>query len=247
MTLAARNLEITYPGRAPVLHDVTMAVAAGRVLALVGANASGKSTLLRGLAGLLLPSAGSVQLDGGPVADMAPAQRAARIGWMPQRPSIAGRFTVREVVQIGRFARPKDPDAVDAAIDAVGLGPEADRVAEELSVGQLQRVALARVLAQVPKDGVLLLDEPFAPLDPAQVARAGALIRERARAGGIVVMAVHELRHASVLGDDILGLREGRVEMHGSISDTLDADAIERLFGVGSVEGPEGPLPAIDS
>lgn len=245
MTLSADTLVMGYPGRRSVLHGVSMDARPGRVLALVGANASGKSTLLRGLAGLLAPESGTVQLGGESIRGMAPARRAALVGWMPQRPSIAGRFTVREVVTIGRFARPRDPDAVDAAIDAVGLGPEVDRVAEELSVGQLQRVALARVLAQVPEDGVLLLDEPFAPLDPAQVARAGALVRARAQAGGIVVMAVHELRHASVLGDDILGLREGRVEMHGPVERELNAGSIERLFGVGTVEGPEGPLPAI--
>ena len=247
MTLSASNLVMGYPGRRSVLQDVSVDAEPGRVLALVGANASGKSTLLRGLAGLLLPESGSVTLGDELIRSMAPARRAALIGWMPQRPSIAGRFTVREVVTIGRFARPRDPEAVDAAIEAVGLEAEAGRVAEELSVGQLQRVALARVLAQVPDDGVLLLDEPFAPLDPAQVARAGALVRQRARAGGIVVMAVHELRHASVLGDDILGLREGRVEMHGPVSSELNARSIERLFGVGCVEGPEGPLPAIDA
>ncbi|MCH2162766.1 MAG: ABC transporter ATP-binding protein [Phycisphaerales bacterium] len=241
----AHKLEIGYPGRPRVLQGVSMQAMAGRVLALVGANASGKSTLLRGLAGLLPATSGSVHLDGVAVSSLPPAQRAARIGWMPQRPSIAGRFSVREVVAIGRFARPRNLEAVEEAIEAVGLQSEADRVAEELSVGQLQRVALARVLAQVPQDGILLLDEPFAPLDPAQVARAGSLVRARAKAGGIVVMAVHELRHASVLGDDVLGLRDGQVEVHGQVADTLNAKAIQRLFGVDSVDGPEGPLPAI--
>ena len=112
MTLSADTLVMGYPGRRSVLHGVSMDARPGRVLALVGANASGKSTLLRGLAGLLAPESGTVQLGGESIRGMAPARRAALVGWMPQRPSIAGRFTVREVVTIGRFARPRDPDAV---------------------------------------------------------------------------------------------------------------------------------------
>lgn len=246
MTLATHGLTLGYPRGRSVLKSVSLEVKPGRVLALVGANASGKSTLLRGLAGLIPAEHGEATLDGESIVRMSPARRAARIGWMPQRPSIAGRFTVREVVSIGRFARPVDPGAIDAAIEAVGLSDRAGSVAEELSVGQLQRVAMARVLAQVPAEGVLLLDEPFAPLDPAQVARAARLVRSRARDGAIVVVAVHDLRLASILGDDVLGLRDGEVVIQGRASESLDAAAIMELFGVASVDGPEGVLPAID-
>ena len=245
MTLVARNLSIEYGRGKPVLKDVTVDACAGRVVVLIGPNAAGKSTLLKAMAGLLPPAHGEVLFNGESVGSMASARRAAKIAWMSQRPSLTGRFTVREVVTIGRFARPRDSNAIDGAIEAAGLAEHADRIAEELSVGQQQRVAFARALAQVPQDGVLLLDEPFGPLDPAQAERAAREVRSRARAGGIVVVAVHELRLARALGDDVLGLRDGGVVVSGEVSTALDSEAIERLYNVPCVEGPEGPLPAL--
>lgn len=245
MTLQVRDLDVSYGRDAAVLDGVSIEAHPGRVVVLVGPNAAGKSTLLKAMAGLLRPRGGSITLDGESVGAMAPARRAARIAWMAQRPSLTGRFTVREVVAIGRFARPQDPEAIQRAINSAGLAEHAERTAEELSVGQQQRVSFARALAQVPERGVLLLDEPFGPLDPAQVELAAREVRARARAGGIVVVAVHELRLARVLGDDVIGLRDGRVEVAGEIAAALDSGAIERLFGVPCVEGPEGPLPAL--
>lgn len=245
MTLVARNLSIKYGRGKPVLKEVTVDARAGRVVVLIGPNAAGKSTLLKAMAGLLPPAHGEVLFNGESVGSMASARRAAKIAWMSQRPSLTGRFTVREVVTIGRFARPRDSNAIDGAIEAAGLTEHADRIAEELSVGQQQRVSFARALAQVPQDGALLLDEPFGPLDPAQAERAAREVRARARAGGIVVVAVHELRLARALGDDVLGLRDGGVVVSGEVSTALDSEAIERLYNVPCVEGPEGPLPAL--
>jgi iron complex transport system ATP-binding protein len=244
MSLVAHDLSVAF-GKRIAVDGLTFAAEQGRVLVLVGANASGKSTLLRSLAGLLPPTSRSITLDGEPLGSFSPARLAARIGWMTQRPSLVGRFTVRDVVSIGRFARPHDPEAIDAAIVQVGLEEHSDRPAEDLSVGQQQRVALARVLAQVPSDGVLLLDEPCAPLDPAQVEKIAKIIRSRAREGGTVIVAVHELRLARALGDDVLGLVEGRGVVSGEMGSSLDSKAIQDLYGVPSVEGPDGPLPAL--
>ncbi len=244
MSLAVDNLSVAF-GKRTAVDGLTFTAKPGRVLVLVGANASGKSTLLRTLAGLLPPTSGSVTLDGERLGSFSPARRAARIGWMTQRPSLVGRFTVRDVVAIGRFARPHNPQAIDTAIAKVGLEEHSDRPAEDLSVGQQQRVALARVLAQVPEDGVLLLDEPCAPLDPAQVEKIAKIIRARARLGGTVIVAVHELRLARALGDDVLGLVDGRCVVSGAMGSSLDSKAIQDLYGVPSVEGPDGPLPAL--
>lgn len=245
MTLLARNLSVEYVRGKPVLERVSVDACSGRVVVLIGPNASGKSTLLRALAGLLPAIEGEIVIDGESVSSMAPARRAAKIAWMSQRPSVTGRFTVREVVTIGRFARPRDHDAIEEAIEVAGLTDQADRIAEELSVGQQQRVAFARALAQAPQDGVLLLDEPFGPLDPAQAEAAARVVRARARAGGIVVVAVHELRLATAVGDDVIGLLDGRVEVSGEVTTALDSAAIERLYNVPCVAGPEGPLPAL--
>ena len=107
MTLVARNLSIEYGRGKPVLQEVTVDAHPGRVVVLIGPNAAGKSTLLKALAGLLRPAHGDVLFNGESVASMTPARRAAKIAWMSQRPSLTGRFTVREVVTIGRFARPR--------------------------------------------------------------------------------------------------------------------------------------------
>ena len=99
-------------------------------------------------------------------------------------------------------------------------------------------------LVVIDRDGTLIRHIHYL-CDPAQVELAAREVRARARAGGIVVVAVHELRLARVLGDDVIGLRDGRVEVAGEIAAALDSGAIERLFGVPCVEGPEGPLPAL--
>ena len=243
MSMVVDDVRIAF-GERMAVDGLSFSASAGRVLVLVGANASGKSTLLRSLAGLLPPTSGSITVDGKSIGDFSPAKRAARIGWMTQRPSLVGRFSVRDVVSIGRFARPYNPGAVEQAIAEVGLSEHADRPAEDLSIGQQHRVALARVLAQVPEDGILLLDEPCAPLDPAQVEKCARIIRNRARAGGTVIVAVHELRLARALGDDVLGLADGKSVVSGDMS-TLDSQAILDLYGVPSVAGPDGPLPAL--
>jgi len=243
MSMVVNDLSIAF-GERMAIDGLSFSATSGRVLVLVGANASGKSTLLRSLAGLLPPTSGSISVNGKPIGDFSPAKRAARIGWMTQRPSLVGRFSVHDVVSIGRFARPHNPNAVEHAIAEVGLLEHADRPAEDLSIGQQHRVALARVLAQVPEDGILLLDEPCAPLDPAQVEKSAKIIRKRAQAGGTVVVAVHELRLARALGDDVLGLADGKCVVSGDIS-SLDSQAILELYGVPSVDGPDGPLPAL--
>ena len=245
MTIRVDDVRVDYGGANAALEGVSVEATQGRVVVLIGPNASGKTTLLKTMAGLQRPSRGTVTLDGEAIHAISPARRAARIAWMAQRPSITGRFSVRETVAIGRYARPFDPEAVENALVAADLQPYAEAIVEELSVGQQQRVAFARALAQVPVEGVLLLDEPFGPLDPAQVERAAQEVAARAKAGGTVVVAVHELRVARMLGEEVIGLREGRVEVSGSVEEVLDADAIERLYGVPSVSGPEGPLPAL--
>lgn len=245
MRLDVHSVAFGYRSGKLVLREISMRARPGRIVVLIGPNASGKSTFLKVLAGLLRPEAGRVELEGKPILRMSPPVRAGKMAWVPQRPLMGGRFKVAEIVAMGRYALSHDQGAVDAALVATGLEGEAQRVAEELSVGQQQRVALARALAQVPEKGVLLLDEPFAALDPAEVERAARVVKGRAAGGATVIVAVHDVRLATALGDDVIGLREGRVVVSGPRAEALDAAAIERLYGVSSVPGPEGPLPAL--
>ena len=127
----------------------------GAVTVLMGANGSGKSTALRVAAGLAKPSSGAALVDGIDVATRSPWQRAARIAFVPQRTAVAAPFTVREVVELGRVARPSAPERVDAGLHAVGLANRAHDAFGTLSGGQQQRVALARALAQLEPTGIL--------------------------------------------------------------------------------------------
>jgi len=174
------------------LVATSLAIEVGEIVAIVGANGCGKSTLLRALADVVHgPGAsGAVELDG---RRLTRADAARVRAFVPQRPDVAAEFTAREVVELGRFARGADDDAVARSLAAVGLAARADRPMHVLSGGERQRVAVARALAQV--DGaarpVLLLDEPFGGIDPAEVARIVTTLRSFASRGA-VVLSLHD-------------------------------------------------------
>jgi iron complex transport system ATP-binding protein len=245
MKISVSNVAASYSSGPPVLRNVTFEALPGKVVVLIGPNAAGKSTLLKILAGLMRPSEGHVEIGGKNLAGMCPSERANSVAWVGQQANFSGHFTVQDVVAMGRYALAAEPSVVAEAIEATALDSLAHRVVEELSVGQQQRVALARAIAQIPGRGVLVLDEPFAALDPNQVERAARLVRRRAAEGTAVVVAVHDVRLASILGDDVIGLRDGEIVACGPMSEALNSDAIERIYSIPSVVGPEGPLPAL--
>jgi zinc transport system ATP-binding protein len=208
-------------GGRPVLRGIDLTVAAGDVLVVLGANGSGKSTLVRTMLGLVPAVRGEVRLFGTPLPDFRDWRR---IGFVPQRASAASGVpaTVREVVTAGRLSRrrlfwpmrPADRSAVDAAIDAVDLGPQAGDGVATLSGGQQQRVLIARALAGEPE--LLVLDEPTAGVDvQSQQSFAGA-VRGLVSRGTTVVLVAHELGPMAGLVDRALVMREGRVAYDGA-------------------------------
>lgn len=250
--LAATNLSVGFAGRGgggqrAVLRGVGATFNPGRVCAVLGPNGSGKTTLLRTLLGLVEPASGDVTLDGRRVGEMTPSQRARRIGYVPQKPSLAAPISVRQYVSLGRYAaapahpgrRQLDEAAVARAIADVDLRDRVDDRVDELSAGLAQRATLARVLAQldVPEalagSRVVLADEPTAALDPRHALATMHLLRAQASAGLVVVVVVHDatlaLRHA----DDVLLLdADGAVSAHGPTDSTLTPAALERVFSV---------------
>ena len=185
-------------GGRPVLRGIDLAVRRGEVVAVLGANGSGKSTLVRTVLGLVPTSRGEVRLFGTPLEHFHDWHR---VGFVPQRVGAASGVpaTVREVVASGRLSRRRpfvpskrgDREAVEAAIDAVGLREKARDGVATLSGGQQQRVLIARALAGAPE--LLVLDEPTAGVDAAsQEAFAGCLDRFVGQ-GGTVVFVAHEL------------------------------------------------------
>lgn len=241
--LAARHLTVRF-GSVVALDRVELAASAGRVLTVLGRNASGKSTLLRTLAGALSPSDGCVELDGRPLADRSRRERARRLGYLAQQPELVGGFSLAESVAFGGHAiGGVELGTIESAIARVGLAGLGARPFRELSVGQRQRGALARAVVQVGPDGVLVLDEPFAAQDPGEVHRLVGLIRGLAAEGRTIVAAVHDAATAWSIADDVLLLDAGRVRFAGRAEDGLAPARLAELFGVPFVAGPSGPMP----
>jgi iron complex transport system ATP-binding protein len=203
--------------------------------AIVGPNGAGKSTLLSLLAGLRLPEAGQVLLQGRALSAWPGPQRAQQIAWLSQHGEAEGDIAVRDVVRLGRLPRhgllgapdAADEAAVDAALAETECTAYAARRLSALSGGERQRVLLARALAvQAP---LLLLDEPTTHLDaPHQRALARGL-RARAAAGGVVVSVLHDLTLA-LSADRVLVLQQGRVAADGAPGDAALRAALEGAF-----------------
>ena len=230
-------------GRGPaVLDGIGATFPSGAVTVVAGRNAAGKTTLLRCLAGLMRPRSGRVIVGDRPGPHAWPAAAlAARIAFVPQEPQVAAAFTVREVVGLGRHALGPDPAAVARAIDRLGLADRAEVPWPALSGGGRRRTALARALAQVAADGLLLLDEPTAGLDLDGVRLLAGIVRDHAAGGGTAVLVLHDLAFALGLADRLILLDAGRVALAGPPAETATPDALEAVFGVGFEAAPGGP------
>jgi iron complex transport system ATP-binding protein len=231
VTVEVRSL--TYRFRDLVaLSDVSASAEPGRITAIVGPNAAGKSTLLRCMLGTLRPLGGEAVVDGRPAHRLSARQAARRIAYVPQRSSVAAAFVVRDVVELGRYALPADASRVDEALTRMELVDLVDRPYTALSVGQQQRVTLARALAQLEPDGNLLLDEPLSAMDLAHARHAMQVLREVADAGATVVIVLHDLPLAAAFADDAWLLREAMLVARGTVAEVLTAELLADVFGV---------------
>lgn len=206
-------------GTRPVLRGVDLAVHRGEVVALLGANGSGKSTAVRSVIGQVPLTGGTVELFGTPLRRF---RRWARVGYVPQRTTASAGVpaTVREVVSSGRLSRTRlrvpgraDRAAVDRAIALVGLTDRAGDSVSALSGGQHQRVLIARALASEPE--LLIMDEPMAGVDLASQEILAATLREQVAAGTTVLLVLHELGPLEPLIDRAVVLRDGCVTHDG--------------------------------
>lgn len=246
MPLVATSLQHAFADRVPVLAGVDLAVEPGSVTAIIGPNGSGKTTLLRILAGVLAPARGTVTLDGEPIGSLAPAARARRVAYLPQKPMLAFAFSVRAVVSFARPGLSPTSEAVASTLECVGLADRADEPFGVLSAGQQQRVGWARALCQLDaardRPRYLLADEPTSALDPAHVLWSISTLASLAQSGVGVVAAVHDLSLAARLADRVLLLGpSGEPIAHGPADEVLQEQPLARAFGTrfvrGSVEG----------
>ncbi|MEV0822027.1 ABC transporter ATP-binding protein [Nonomuraea rubra] len=245
-SLTAEGLALGYGDRV-VVESLDLAVPPGEITVIVGANACGKSTLLRSLSRLLSPRRGRVILDGKDVHRM-PARKLARtLGLLPQSPIAPEGITVADLVGRGRhphqglFSRWNDQDdaAVAAALEATRTTDLADRAVDELSGGQRQRVWIAMALAQ--QTDLLLLDEPTTFLDASHQIEVLDLLTDLNRARGTtIVMVLHDLNLAARYADHLIALAGGRLHAAGSPAEVLTEDCVRTVFGLDSriIEDP---------
>ena len=213
------------------LHDVSARFAPGEITAICGPNGAGKSSLLQVLAGLLTPDTGSARLDGEALARFAPAERARRIGYLPQAADVAWDVTARSLVALGRMPHGDQAEApIAAALAAVDCGGLAERRVLTLSGGERARVLLARVLAGEPR--WIVADEPLAALDLAHQAALVRHLRRSADEGAGVLLVLHDLAAAMNHADRVVVLDQGRVVADGPAEVALTEEVIARVWGV---------------
>ncbi|MCG6112226.1 MAG: ABC transporter ATP-binding protein [Paracoccus sp.] len=236
--LQVQDLTAGYGDRT-IIEGLGIDLLPGRITAIVGANACGKSTLLRVMSRLLRPRGGQVTLDGAAIHGMPTRALARVLGLLPQSPIAPEGITVADLVGRGRHPHhglmsrwgPADDHAVATALEVTRITDLADRTVDELSGGQRQRAWIAMALAQ--DTDLLLLDEPTTFLDVAhQIELLDLLCDLNARRGTTIVMVLHDLNLAARYADQLIVLRAGRVHAQGSPEAVLTEATIAQVFGL---------------
>jgi iron complex transport system ATP-binding protein len=251
--MAAEGITLSY-GKRRISENLSTVIPAGSFTAIIGPNASGKSTLLRALARLIAPSEGRVLLDGRDLLDFSAKHLARSLGLLPQTSIAPDGIRVADLVARGRFPHQgafdrwsvADETAVAAAMDATGVTNLSGRLVDELSGGQRQRVWVAMVLAQ--QTDVLLLDEPTTFLDIAHQLSALELFQDLNRREGHTLVAVlHDLNQAARYATHIIAMSDGAVVASGTPAEVITVDVIERVFDLRCriIDDPESHTPMV--
>ncbi|HWJ10744.1 MAG TPA: ABC transporter ATP-binding protein [Nocardioides sp.] len=251
-SITAEAISLGYRG-SPVIEGLDLELPPGRVTAIVGPNACGKSTLLRGLARLHPLTAGRVRIDGQDIGSMSRRDLARVVGVLPQSSVAPDGVRVAELVGRGRFPHQgwfgrhtsQDDRVVLRSLEATGIADLAERRLEELSGGQRQRVWIAMVLAQ--ETDAVLLDEPTTYLDVTHQLELLDLLSDlNAERGTTVVMVLHELNYAARYADHMVVMSRGRVAAQGAPGEVLTAESVRSAFGLDAEVIPDpvtgGPL-----
>jgi len=234
MILSVQNLQFHYPHH-PVLDEASFTVQKGELLAILGTNGTGKTTLLKCLNRVLTPRAGTVLLGDEPVARLSRNALARRMGYVEQQRS-GSRATVFNAVLLGRKpyiqwdVTPRDMEIAAQALETLGMGDYALRFLDELSGGELQKVVIARALAQQPD--ILLMDEPTSSLDLKNQLEVLKLIRRITRERGIAALvAIHDLNLALRFADRFILLKDKVIFAAGG-AEVMTPANIEAVYAV---------------
>lgn len=240
--LTVNELKFMYRNR-DVLKQIGFSIEQGQVIAVLGPNGVGKTTLLKCLNRILKPREGTVMLDEENLLDLDTMDIARRVGYVPQRVE-TGRLTAFDAVLLGRRPHigwdvtPRDLAIVDAVFRKLGMVPLRLSYIDEMSGGELQKVAIARALVQEPR--ILLLDEPTSNLDMKNQVDILTTIRDIVRDHGIAaIMTMHDLNQALRFADTFIFIKNGRVHIHGS-QDIVTPSVIEDVYGLPVMIGELG-------
>ncbi len=237
MRFGVTDLVVRYAGgRAPALDGVELDVPAGLLYAILGPNGSGKSTLMRALLGVVRAERGEARIDGRAVQEWDRRELARAVGAVPQAESIPFPVSVRELVAMGRYPHlgplrsegPTDRAAVAEALERCDVTHLVRRNAQTLSGGELQRVRIARALAQNPR--ALVLDEPTSSLDIRHEMAILELLRDAADGGTTVVLITHHLDLAARFADRIMLMDSGRRVAEGRPDEVITAGILEQVY-----------------
>ncbi len=229
-------------GTRSVLSGINFTAKSGEFIAILGQNGSGKTTLLRVLSGVLpalVAKEGektSIHLQGRSLWRLSPKQRAKLVAVVPQKLDFLPPITVQEMVLLGRYAhiswwgvyREKDYAAAYAAMQEVDICALAQRYLSELSGGELQRVLLARALAQ--QSPILLLDEPAAALDLARMQDIFQILEDKCAQGTLVLTVMHDVNMAALYATRILALKQGRLALDGAVQDVFTEQNLRYIY-----------------
>jgi iron complex transport system ATP-binding protein len=238
MIFATRSAVVRYrQGIPPALDGISMKVEGGSFYTVLGPNGSGKSTLMKALLGVVPVESGEALVDGRPVGEWGRRELARSVGAVSQREEAAFPISVRELVAMGRYPHlgplrpegPRDREAVQAALASCDAEELAHRDVGTLSGGELQRVRIARALAQEPR--ALVLDEPTASLDIGHEMAILQLLREQAERGITVLLITHHLDLAARFADRLLVLGCGRVAAEGTPAEVFREEILEGVYG----------------
>jgi ABC-type cobalamin/Fe3+-siderophores transport system ATPase subunit len=239
--LFAEGATIGYDNRI-ISEDLSVSIPDRSFTVIVGANACGKSTLLRALARLIKPSKGRVVLDGQAISSFPAKEVARRLGLLPQTSIAPEGITVADLIARGRYPHQKllrqwsreDEAAVITAMEATKVTALSHRLVDELSGGQRQRVWVAMVLAQ--ETPLLLLDEPTTFLDITHQIELLDLMGDLNRRNGQTIVAVlHDLNHACRYASHVIAMRDGKVIAAGAPREIITAELVEKVFGLACV------------
>lgn len=254
MSIKVNSLSFSYRGH-DVLHDMSFTAENGSVLAVLGPNGVGKSTLFRCMLGFLKPQKGSVMIDGRDILHLDRREAAQLIAYIPQNSEPVFSYTLGDLVLMGAAARlgvfsppgREDMEKAEAVMDSLGILGLRDRECGRVSGGERQLALLARALVQDAR--VLIMDEPTANLDYGNQLRVMEHVRRLAGQDYAVIFSTHDPNQAFRYATDVLAIKDGRILACGAPKAVLTADCITGMYGVnaflGHIDTPDGAIDVV--